>query len=210
MKHITFYLDFVCPYAYLAFEHLPQALEGVSYSVSYQPVLFAEVLEHHGQRGQTDVASQRDWICRQVPWLARHLGIQLQMPAHPALHPYDAFKAFNPLPLLHLALACSGNTDAATGHPNRHICEAVFRHVWRGGAQAGDTQQLQALGQQLAPHLNMHNPADVARVNLQLKRNTQNAITKGVFSVPSFAVDEQLFCGLDALPMLRDALNTHA
>ena len=26
MKHITFYLDFISPYAYLAFEQLPEAL----------------------------------------------------------------------------------------------------------------------------------------------------------------------------------------
>ena len=32
MKHITFYLDFISPYAYLAFEQLPEALEGLSYS----------------------------------------------------------------------------------------------------------------------------------------------------------------------------------
>ena len=31
MKHITFYLDFISPYAYLAFEELPEALKGLSY-----------------------------------------------------------------------------------------------------------------------------------------------------------------------------------
>ena len=41
MKHINFYLDFISPYAYLAFEKLPQALAGLSYSVAYKPVLFA-------------------------------------------------------------------------------------------------------------------------------------------------------------------------
>ena len=29
MKHITFYLDFLSPYAWLAFERLPQALQGL-------------------------------------------------------------------------------------------------------------------------------------------------------------------------------------
>ena len=38
MKHITFYLDFLSPYTWLAFERLPQELQGLSYSVSYQPV----------------------------------------------------------------------------------------------------------------------------------------------------------------------------
>ena len=39
MKHITFYLDFISPYAWLAFERLPEALVDLSYSVEYRPVL---------------------------------------------------------------------------------------------------------------------------------------------------------------------------
>ena len=195
MKHITFYLDFISPYACLAFERLPEALEGLSYSVSYQPVLFAGMLKHHGQLGPAEITPKRDWTYRQVLWLAHRLGIELQMPAS---HP------FNPLPLLRLALACS--PDAAPGHPNRHVCEAVFRHVWRGGAEAGDAQRLQALTQQLAPRRNMQDEAHAASVKLQLKNNTEDAIAKGVFGVPSFAVDDKLFWGMDALPMLRDYL----
>lgn len=195
MKHITFYLDFISPYACLAFERLPEALEGLSYSVSYQPVLFAGMLKHHGQLGPAEIAPKRDWTYRQVLWLAHSLGIELQMPAS---HP------FNPLPLLRLALACS--PDAAPGHPNRHVCEAVFRHVWRGGAEAGDAQRLHALTQKLMPQRNMQDEAQAASVKLQLKNNTEDAIGKGVFGVPSFAVDDKLFWGLDALPMLRDYL----
>ena len=44
MKRITFYLDFISPYAYLAFEALPEALKGLSYSVTYKPLLFAALL----------------------------------------------------------------------------------------------------------------------------------------------------------------------
>ena len=37
MKHLRFCFDVVSPYAYLAFERLPQALAGLSVEVSYQP-----------------------------------------------------------------------------------------------------------------------------------------------------------------------------
>lgn len=195
MKHITFYLDFISPYAYLAFERLPEALEGLSYSVSYQPVLFAGMLKHYGQLGPAEISPKRDWTYRHVLWLAKSLGIELQMPAS---HP------FNPLPLLRLALACS--PDAESGQSNRYVCEAVFRHVWRGGADASDAARLDALGQQLAPRLNLHNEADAAGVKSQLRKNTEDAIAKGVFGVPSFVVDDKIFWGLDALPMLRDYL----
>lgn len=189
MKHITFYLDFISPYAYLAFERLPEALEGLSYSVSYQPVLFAGMLKHYGQLGPAEISPKRDWTYRHVLWLAKSLGIELQMTAS---HP------FNPLPLLRLALACS--SAAEPGQPNRYVCETVFGHVWRGGAEAGDAQRLQALTQQLSQGRTMH---DTASVKAQLEKNTADAIAKGIFGVPSFVVDDKLFWGLDALPMLR-------
>lgn len=40
MKSIVFYLDFMSPNAYSAFERLPDALRGLSYSISFKPVCF--------------------------------------------------------------------------------------------------------------------------------------------------------------------------
>jgi 2-hydroxychromene-2-carboxylate isomerase len=85
------------------------------------------------------------------------------------------------------------------GAPNRHVCETIFRHVWQGGAVADDAQRLQGLTQQLQP---ARSP-DSAEVKAQLKTHTEEAIARGVFGVPTFAVDDKLFWGLDALPMLQ-------
>lgn len=189
MKHITCYFDVISPYAYLAFEHLPVALEGCSYSLRYKPVLFAGLLNHHGQLGPAEIPGKREWTYRQVLWLARQHGI--------ALHPLAAHP-FNPLPLLRLAVACS-----ASGEPNRYICETIFRHVWRSGGDtpqdAADPQRLAALTQQLQPARDPASP----EVKAQLKTHTDEAIALGVFGVPTFTVDDQHFWGLDALPMLR-------
>lgn len=194
-KHISCYLDFVSPYAFLAFELLPEALMGLSYSVSYKPVLFAAMLKHHGQLGPAEIAPKRDWTYRQVLWLAHSRGIALELPAS---HP------FNPLALLRLAVACS--PEAEPGSPNRYVCETIFRHVWRGGAEAADTQRLESLTRQLAPA----RQPQAEDVKAQLKENTAEAIALGVFGVPAFAVDGKLFWGLDALPMLRDYLHGDA
>jgi len=185
MKQITFYLDFVSPYAYLAFEKLPEALLGLSYEVDYRPVLFAGMLKHHGQLGPAEIPGKRDWTYRQVLWLAHSHGVPLQMPA---AHP------FNPLPLLRLALACG-----AEGLANRYVCETIFRHVWRGGADAGDAKRLDALRQTLKP---ARDPA-ADDVKAELTSNTDAAISRGLFGVPTYAVDDKLFWGFDALMMLR-------
>ena len=188
MKHLTFHFDLISPFAYLAFEKLPETLMGLSYSVAYQPVLFGAVLGHHGQLGPAEITPKRDWTYRHVTWLAHHHGVDLQMPAG---HP------FNPLSLLRLAVACS-----ADGQPNRYVTETLFRHVWRGGADAADPARYQALVAQLAPQ---RDPAS-AEVKEQLRVATDAALARGLFGVPTVEVDGRLFWGLDALPMLRDYL----
>lgn len=72
MKTITCYIDFISPYAYLAFEALPKTLaNSPSYQVVYKPVLFAALLKHHGQLGPAEIAGKREWTYRQVLWQAK-------------------------------------------------------------------------------------------------------------------------------------------
>jgi 2-hydroxychromene-2-carboxylate isomerase len=188
MKHITFHLDFISPYAYLAFEHLPQALEGCSYAVDYRPVLFAGLLNQWGQKGPAEIEPKRAWTYRHVSWLAHAHGVELALPAQ---HP------FNPLALQRLAVACG---------PNRRVVEALFRHVWRGGADANDPERLATLTAALAP---ARDPGSDA-VKAELRAHTDAAVAAGVFGVPTIQLDGRLLWGFDALPMVAAALKGDA
>ena len=189
MHQLTFYVDFISPYAYLAFHALPKALQGLSYQVTYQPILFGAVLQHHGQLGPAEIEGKRAWTYRQVLWLAQQQSCPLRMPAS---HP------FNPVPLLRLALACD-----AQGLPNRHQCEQLFQYVWGEGLEASDPQRHADLLARLAP---VRDPQS-DEVKTQLRQVTQAAIDHGVFGVPSIQVNTEMFWGLDALPMLREYLD---
>lgn len=195
MKHITFYLDFVSPYAWLAFARLPQALKGLSYSVSYQPVLLGALLLQQANPGPAGIPPKRDWTYRHVSWLGHALGVGLEMPAQ---HP------FNPLPLLRLSLNCS-----ETGQINRYVAEACLRHVWLGGGDVLDPARLAQLKESLAPQMSSAEDREERAKNL-LKQNTSAAAEAGVFGVPAFEVDGRVFWGLDALPMLRAYLEGDA
>jgi 2-hydroxychromene-2-carboxylate isomerase len=98
------------------------------------------------------------------------------------------------LSLLRLALACSH-----AGETPHAVVETVFHHVWRGGGVADDAARGQALTAHLAPPMG----PDAPEVKQQLKANTDEAIARGVFGVPSLCVDDKVFWGLDALPMLQ-------
>jgi 2-hydroxychromene-2-carboxylate isomerase len=184
MKHITFYFDVISPYAYLAFERLPEALQGISYEVTYKPVLFAGLLKHHGQLGPAEIPSKREWTYRQVQWLAHELGIELQLPAS---HP------FNPLALMRLAVATN-----FSGLPNRYVVEKLFHHVWCTGLDAADQRRFE----ELKAELKLASQPSDSDVKERLKMHTDNAIQLGIFGVPTLEVDGKLFFGLDSLPML--------
>lgn len=212
MKHIVFYLDFVSPYAWLAFAQLPRALQGLSYSVSYRPVLLGALIKHHQSKAPAEIPAKRAWTYRHVRWLAHQHGVPLRMPAE---HP------FNPLPLLRLSVACGlgAGGAAAGGDPNRHVCETLFHHVWRDGLDANDPSRLSALreqllGSQAARGGPVFVPEDEAVKN-RLRTNTDEAVAAEAFGAPSFVVRDgagqgRLFWGLDSLPMLRACLEGDA
>jgi len=193
VKRIVFWFDPVSPFAYLAFERLPQELVGVSYSVNYRPVLFAGLLKHWGQKGPAEIEPKRAWTFAHVQWLAHRHGIALQTPAQ---HP------FNPLTLLRLALACAAPGDL----PNRRVVEAVMRHVWCGGADANDPARLAALAAELAPRRD----AGADEVKLELRASTDAAIACGVFGVPTMVFNGELFWGGDRIDMLIERIGNPA
>ena len=184
MTSIDFWFDPISPYAYLAFERLPEAFAGLSYNVAYRPIVFAALLKHFEHKGPAEIEPKRAWTFRQVHWLAHRAGVTLDTPVR---HP------FNPIALSRLAWA----TAPAGTTPGRHTCESILRHVWIGGGDAEAPERLAALRQQLAPRLD---PAGDEAKQL-LRAATDAAIARGLFGVPTIGVDDKLFWGFDALDM---------
>ena len=199
MKHLRFCFDVISPYAYLAFERLPQALAGLSVEVSYQPLLLAGLLAHWRSKGPAEIEPKRAWTYRQVAWLAHRQGVRLDLPAQ---HP------FNPLALLRLAVACApaSGEGEALATPSRRVCERLFHHVWHGGEDANDAARLAALHAELQPARDPQGDA----VRSALREATDAAAARGIFGVPAIEVDGRTFWGLDSIDMLVAYLHDDA
>jgi len=191
VQRVIFDFDVVSPYAYLAFERLPAALEGISHHVEYRPLLFAGLLKAWGNTAPVAVAPKKAWLFRQCAWIAAREGVVFQPPVP---HP------FNPLALLRLLVA----SVSAGQHPGRRAVELALRHVWaRDGGDPDEPAALQALADAIAP---VRDPQGDA-VKAELHARTAAAVAAGVFGVPTFRLDDgTLFWGQDALPMLADTL----
>jgi 2-hydroxychromene-2-carboxylate isomerase len=180
------YFDFVSPFAYLQSEQLGTLPARVS--VRYRPVLFAGLLGANGQKGPAEIAAKRVFTYRFCIWRAKTLGIPLRFPPE---HP------FNPLPLLRLAIACDSTSDAV---------HRIFRFVWRDGR----LPDLPIEWAELAAALGIPDAeARIATVEVkdELRRNTDEAIARGVFGVPTLAIGDELFWGADATAMACDYCN---
>ena len=189
MRAADWYFDFLSPFSYLQltqFDRLPPDVD-----VACRPVLFAGLLGHWGHKGPAEIPAKRVHTYRWCHWYAGRHGIPFRMPpAHP----------FNPLRPLRLAVAHDG--DPA-------LVRAVFDAIWAEGRDPSRDEAWQALTERLGI-----TGADevIARPEIKdrLRKSTEEAAKRGVFGVPTFAIGEELFWGLDATDLVLDYLNDPA
>jgi 2-hydroxychromene-2-carboxylate isomerase len=181
MRTAIWYFDVISPYAYLhltRFGELPRDL-----AITYKPVLFAGLLNHWGQKGPAEIVPKRRWTYRSCQFLADSQGVPFRFPA---AHP------FNSLHCQRLILACGCTPDAV---------RRVFDHIWTSGADPADEKGFAALARSLG--IGDLAALGTAEVKDTLRRNTEEAAASGVFGVPTFVVDGEIFWGSDSVEFFK-------
>jgi 2-hydroxychromene-2-carboxylate isomerase len=187
---VTFYFDPVSPYAWLAANNLKR-IEEAGAQIAFQPVLFAALLNAHGQKGPAEVPAKRQYIFRDVMREAAAAELQFKgPPGHP----------FNPLQALRMCLALTRQDE------RRRFALAVMKACWERGDNVSDPAVLLQVATDCGlsgPAL--QNAAQQPAIKMQLAAETEDAIADGVFGVPTFRVGAELFWGGDRV----DALIRH-
>ena len=184
MRNAVWYFDVISPFAYLhltRFRELPEDL-----AITYKPVLFAGLLNHWGQKGPAEIPSKRRWTYRACQFWADSHGVPFRFPAG---HP------FNPLHYQRLILACGSTPESV---------RRVFDYVWTTGADPADEKGFAALARSLGI-------GDLAalgspEVKDALRRNTEEAAAAGVFGVPTFLMNGEIFWGNDSVEFFNACL----
>jgi 2-hydroxychromene-2-carboxylate isomerase len=176
MRSVTWYFDFISPFAYFGSHTLGRVGEDVE--IRYQPILFAALLNHWGQKGPAEMPSKRIWTYRSCVWWARQNNVPFRVPsAHP----------FNPLPYLRLSIAAR-NSEAAV--------KTIFAALWTTGVDPADPGIVASLAEALKVPFDRLGASEVKN---SLREATERAIRQGVFGVPTLVIDEQLFWGNDSV-----------
>ena len=181
----NFYFDPVSPFAFLMWKRLREDDFGLE--IRPVPVLLGALLNHWGLIGPAEVPPKRVQTYRMCQWLAGRNGIALRFPD---THPFRSVEA------LRLLIALDARADAV---------DAVFGAVFAQGRDLTDGAELERLGGELGLSAVQDRIAS-ADVKDGLRANTEAAIARGVFGVPTLAIGEELFWGFDTLGMVRDYL----
>ena len=180
MRTATWYFDFISPFAYICLHRLKELPADLA--IEFRPVLFAGILNHWGQKGPAELPTKRRYTYRWSHWTATNLGLPFKFPA---AHP------FNPLHHLRLAIACGSKPEAI---------RRIFDAVWTTGADASDPGRFASLSKDLGVSKDQLENVGVKNA---LRKNTEEAAQRGVFGVPTFDVDGELFWGADSIEFLK-------
>lgn len=198
-RTLDFYFDYLSPYAYFSWRQIQPLCQRYGIALRPHPVVFGKLLDHWGQLGPAEIPPKKAALYKYCYRYAQLQGFEFNPPRY---HPY------NPLPALRLSLA--GLYD----EQQPQLISTLFAAGWSQGADLGSTTELIAIldraGFDGAARLAA---IETAAVKTALRRETEQAIAQGVFGVPTFIVDGELFWGNDQLEHLelylqgRDPLN---
>jgi 2-hydroxychromene-2-carboxylate isomerase len=184
---VTYYFDPVSPYAWLASKALGR-IEAAGAQLVFQPVLFAALLNAHGNTGPAEVPAKRAYIFRDVMREAARAGLPFQgPPGHP----------FNPLQALRMCLALTRQDE------RRRFALAVMSACWEQGEDVSDGAVLLKIAAACGlSGSSLQAAVQQPAIKMQLASDTERAIGDGVFGVPTFRYGDELFWGADRIDAL--------
>jgi 2-hydroxychromene-2-carboxylate isomerase len=188
-RTIRFSFDYISSNAYLAWIQLPKLADKYGFEVEPVPVLFAGLLGAHGQLGPAEVLPKALWMGKNNLRKAARLGVPLNPPR---FHPFN--------PLLALRMSSLALAPAA----RRTLISALFDAVWVRGLHVSEPPVVERLADEIGlAGVTLVAEAQSPETKERLRHQTDDAVARGVFGVPSMEVGDELFWGYDDFPHLE-------
>ena len=193
MKRVTFWFDFISPYSWLALRAAPEFAAEHDVSWDLRPILYSALLDHHGLLGPAETEAKRHSMLNDVARCARLAGLEL---IGPPQHPFRSLDALRVATLFR---------DEADG---LDLAIALASAAWEKGCDLSDARVLRGVIDEcgLDADSSLERAQHVDNKSA-LRELTDDAISRGVFGVPSFALGRgELFWGHDRMAHVAAAL----
>jgi 2-hydroxychromene-2-carboxylate isomerase len=197
VKTVEFVFDFGSPNAYLAYKVLPEILHQTGAEQKLLPCLLGGIFKATGNSSPIIAYAG-------VPAKLKYQMLEIRRFA--AKHKLVKFR-MNPHFPINTLLLMRGLTAVMMAGDGTAYVEAVLRGMWEDGLKMDDPAVMAALlnaaGMDGAHILAR---AQEPEVKQQLAANTESAVARGAFGIPTFFVGEDMYFGKDRLAQVEDAL----
>lgn len=194
-KTVDYYLTPISPWAFLGARRFAEIVERNRAPVVVKPVSFSTVFAETGGLPLAKRSAQRQaYRLQELQRWRKRLEIPINL--HPAYFPAPD------------GLACRFILAAAEigGDPLR-LAEALGRAVWIEERNIADTGTLQDIAEETGHHrVTILAKAIEPTMETRLTALTNEAVERGVFGAPTYAVGEALLWGQDRLIFLEELL----
>ena len=196
-KTIDFIFDFASPNAYLVHKVLPALLERTGASVRYIPCLLGGIFKATNNKAPFVQFGE-------IP--SKMAYERLEMMRFIKAHSINSFKMNPHFPINTIIIMRAAIVAQQDGALDRYI-DAVLCEMWEEGTNLGDADTVAAA----LTKRGFDGAAMIARtqdqaVKDQLAANTEAAVARGAFGIPSFFVGDDLFFGKERLGQVEAAL----
>jgi 2-hydroxychromene-2-carboxylate isomerase len=191
-RTVEFVWDFVSTPCYIAWRCLEPMVEAVGGNVVMTPVFCGGIFKAVGNPGPLVIPAKRAWYARDLSMWARRRGVPLVQGPHIPVRS---------LPLMRGSLLAEERGEL------RRYGDAVFDAIYVRQRDLSDMglvrQTLGDAGLDVDAYMRGVERPDLKE---KLVRNTEHAVARGVFGVPSFFVGDELFFGQDRIEFVLEAL----
>ena len=192
-KTVTFCFDFGSPYSYLAYNYL-SPIKDAGAQIELKPVLLGGIFKATGNQPPATVQKKGEYMFKDIQRWSKKLNVSFKM------NPY-----FPILTVPHMR----GAILAQKKNILEDYMRSMFDSMWLKGLNLNDQEILT----QVASESGI-DPNDFAEgissdeIKNELKENTQFAIDKGAFGVPTYFLEDEMFWGIDSIKFLLDSLKS--
>ena len=190
-KNVTFCFDFGSPYSYLAYNNLNSIREAGG-EVNIMPVLLGGIFKATGNQPPAAVQKKGEYMFKDINRWSKKLGIPFKM------NPY-----FPILTVPHMR----GAVLAQRENILEKYMQVMFEAIWVKAMNLNDQEILTNIAEKSGIDPNQFaEEISSDEIKNKLRENTEFAISKGAFGVPTYYLDDEMFWGIDSVKFLLDGL----
>ena len=185
-RHVTFYFDFLDPYAYLASNVIPEVCKQVQAALTLEAVDSRRLPRETALVRDATSPAVRAYLLEDVRQAAGRLGVEFRQPAK---YPFDASM---------LLETCLFIKDRSGQDAMAAVTESIWEAVWKHGSDPESRETaIRAGGEVAVPEKALLAALEDPRLPGMLERATERAAGRGVVNVPAVSLGDRLFIGLN-------------